>query len=642
MLESKVFRIDGAPGRDGGLYGIAREITRRCEYEESLVRNQAEILTLVESNPDAMLVLDDEHQIRFANRKAEELFQRPGTDLIGKPFGLPITDRESTEVQVPRPGGEGFICEMRLVEIEWEGRNAKLVILRDVTLLRRTEEEKVRLAAAIDQASNMVVITDTAGSILYVNPAFEKTTGYSRNEVVGKNPRILKSGRRDEAFYRELWDRICSGKTWQGRMVNRKKDGSLYTEEASISPVRDPQGGIVAFVAVKSDITDRIEREKQLRESFKLNAVGKLAGGVAHDFNNMLQTILGHADIALDRIEDGRDCREDLCAIQQAAERSADLSRQLLTFSRKRVLSKKVLDLNRRVNDLLKMIRRTIPENIEVDFRPAPVDCLLEADPSNIDQTLMNLCLNARDALPGGGRIGIETARVTLEREQARLMKNLDPGDYVLLRVTDNGCGMSEDDQGRIFEPFYTTKEVGKGTGLGLSTVYGIVEQHGGGVFVESRLGKGTRFSLYFPVYESGAESAEEKTDEVIPGGTEKVLIVEDESPVRRVLKVMLESAGYTVLEADHGVRALEILNELGEPVPLAVVDVIMPKMGGRELCERIRSEFPRTRVLFASGYSPEALPGGMAPGSETPLVSKPFRREQLLRMVRRVLDDKA
>jgi PAS domain S-box-containing protein len=386
-----------------------------------------------------------------------------------------------------------------------------LAIVLDITMRKQAEQERDRLMYAIEQSAEIVLITDRAGMIQYVNPSFEQITGYTNEEAIGRNPRFLQSGEQDDNFYKEMWATLSCGELWKGRFVNRKKDGTFYTEEASISPVRDNSGSIINFVAVKHDITQEIVLEEQLRQAQKMEAVGQLAGGVAHDFNNMLSVILGYAEMAQAKVAPGSSIGLNLEAIRKAAERSAELTRQLLAFSRKQTLSPKVINLNELMNNMEKMLRRVIGADIVFNTDYADNLDFVQADPGQVEQILMDLTINARDAMPDGGNLTIKTTNVELDEQYAQSHIGASAGHYVLLTVSDTGCGMDVATKARIFEPFFTTKETGQGTGLGLSTVYGIVKQSGGYIWCCSEPGKGTTFEVYLPRTDASPIDNEER-----------------------------------------------------------------------------------------------------------------------------------
>ncbi|MFZ1081977.1 MAG: PAS domain S-box protein, partial [Candidatus Kryptoniota bacterium] len=345
--------------------------------------------------------------------------------------------------------------------------------IRDITARKRIEElaetEHKRLMAAIEQVAESVVITDAKGDIQYVNPAFEEVTGYSRDEAAGHNLRIIKSGKQDEAFYRNLWNTISSGRNWSGHIINKRKDGTLYTEDATISPVRDASGQVVNYVAVKRDITEDLQLAAQLQQAQKMETVGILAGGVAHDYNNMLGVILGYAELALNKVDMAQPLHGDLEAIYKAAKHSADITRQLLAFARKQTIVPVLLDLNQIIDGMIETIRRLIGKEIDLSWLPDINLWPIKMDPIQVDQILTNLCVNARDAIAGEGKVTVETRNVTFDEAYCAHHAGFLEGEYAMVSVSDDGSGMEEDVLGQIFEPFFTNKGVGEGTGLGLS-----------------------------------------------------------------------------------------------------------------------------------------------------------------------------
>jgi PAS domain S-box-containing protein len=509
----------------------------------------------------------------------------------------------------------------------------------DITDRKKTEESQALLATAVDQSAETIMITDAAGLIIYVNPAFEKATGYNRAEAIGRNPRFLKSGKQDAEFYLQMWAALSRGEVWSGHFTNRRKDGTLFEEEGTISPVRDAAGKTVHYVAVKRDVTNETRLEAQLLQAQKMEAIGRLAGGVAHDFNNMLGVITGYGEIVQRRLHADDPLKGKVEQILRAADRAAGLTRQLLAFGRKQVLQPTVLDLNAVVTDMNKMLRRLIGEDIELTTRLEPRLGSVRADPGQVEQVLMNLAVNARDAMPEGGRITIETGNAELDAEYAAAHVPLRAGRYVLLAVSDTGSGMDAATQARVFEPFFTTKGVGKGSGLGLSTVYGIVKQSDGYIWVYSEVGIGTTFKIYLPRIDEDAVRARPQALGPLPRGSETVLLVEDEASLRELLKEALEINGYSVLVAADGSEALQLAEAHPGPIHIMVTDVIMPGMTGPKIVELVAPTRPEMKVLYVSGYSDESVTrqGLIGPGSA--FLSKPFGAEVLLRRIRETLD---
>ncbi|MEW6521575.1 MAG: response regulator [Thermodesulfobacteriota bacterium] len=510
----------------------------------------------------------------------------------------------------------------------------------DITERRQAEMLLRKLSAAVEQSPAVVLITDLAGNIEYVNPEFTRITGYSREEVLGKNPGILKSGETPEEVYRDLWQTITAGGEWRGVFHNRRKDGKLFWERAAISPVRDASGAITNFIAVKEDITTQKSLEDQLQQAQKMELIGRLAGGVAHDFNNMLMVIRGHTELAMEQAGAGTPLYRDLQEVRRAAKRSEDLTRQLLAFARKQAVSPVVLNLNATLTGMLKMLQRLIGEDIELDWLPGLDLGNVKIDPSQIDQLLANLAVNARDAIAGNGRLTIETANRVLDAQHCADNPECAPGRYVMLAVSDTGCGMSREVLGHIFEPFFTTKEEGKGTGLGLATVYGIVRQNQGCINVYSEPGQGTTFRIYLPC------SAEQAVN-VLPempgspprGGLETVLIVEDERAILELGRRVLERLGYRVLTAGTPEEAIRQASEYAGPIHLLITDVVMPQMNGKELAQRLKGIIPGLKCLFMSGYTANAIANHGILDEGIVFLQKPFSVQDTAFKVRKALE---
>jgi PAS domain S-box-containing protein len=502
------------------------------------------------------------------------------------------------------------------------------------------------LAAAVEQAAEAIVITDVKGTILYVNPAFEKITGYSPQEALGQNPRFLKSGKHDLRFYTEMWNTLVKGEVWRGHFINKRKDGRLYEEDASITPIRDAAGQIVNYVTVKRDVTHEVQLEDQLRQALKLEAVGRLAGGVAHDFNNMLMVIRGNAELLLmDEGQLGAGIKEGLQHVIRAAEHAAKLTRQLLIFSRKQVLQSQPVALNDLIANLAKMLKRVVPEDILLECRYAAQLPFIQADPGMLEQVLLNLVVNGRDAMPNGGQLLVTTEGTSVTEAYAQTNREARAGEFVCLTVSDTGTGIAPEHLPRLFEPFFTTKEVGKGTGLGLATVYGIVKQHQGWIEVSSRLGEGATFKIFLPAIAAPVEKvAAAQADGRLRGGTETILLVEDDEEVRMITRRVLEKHGYTLWEAATAREARELWLSHREEVGLLLTDIILPEgVTGRGFAEELRKDRPRLRVVFMSGYSAEVV------GKDTEFfrqtkshfLQKPCSPGTLLQTVRHCLDEK-
>lgn len=510
-----------------------------------------------------------------------------------------------------------------------------------VLVRTQLEQEHRRLSEAIEQSAESVIITDAQGYLQYVNPTFERVTGYARHEVIGKKLKLLNSGKQDKEFYRSLWQTISSGNVWHGRFTNKRKDGKLYIDDATISPVRSEQGTIVAYVGVQRDVTREIQLEEQYLQAQKMEAIGLLAGGVAHDFNNLLTVINGFAEMIQYEIPaDNLHLQKLASRVRYSGARAAALVRQLLAFSRKEFVEPKTLNLNKIVSDTSKMLERLLEENIVLKTNLSPNLWAVKADPNQIEQIIMNLTVNARDAMPSGGLLTIDTQNQDLSDKYAAQGSNVKPGRYVQLMVTDTGTGMTKEVQERIFEPFFTTKESGKGTGLGMATIFGIVKQYDGHILVYSEPGNGTTFRILIPAIDASSEAPSPvKESDAIPTGTETILVVEDEATVRDLSVYMLKRQGYNVLQASNGEDALKLALDFSDKISLLLTDTVMPKMSGNVLAEKFRVSFPDTKILFTSGYTDKDFFQSGMRESVIDFIPKPFSAAELARKVRLVLD---
>ncbi|HDL18944.1 MAG TPA: PAS domain S-box protein, partial [Bacteroidetes bacterium] len=511
--------------------------------------------------------------------------------------------------------------------------------LRNITERKAAEQEIRKLSQAVEQSPASIVVTDPDGNIEYVNPKFCRITGYSSEESIGQNPRILKSGEQSKEFYENLWQTITNGETWYGEFHNMKKNGDLFWEKAIIGPIKEDNGAISHFMAIKEDITERKQLEDQFRQAQKMEAIGTLAGGVAHDFNNLLTVINGYSQILLNDLKKDDPMYGDIREIYEAGERAAQLTQQLLAFSRKQLVAPEVLDLNDILYLLKKMLQRLLGEDIFLTITCDERPCIIHADRTQMEQVIMNLAVNARDAMPEGGQLTILTENILLAPEHGQTPLSLAAGEYILLMVSDTGEGMDEQTRAKIFEPFFTTKESGKGTGLGLAMVFGIAKQSGGEILVDSEPGKGTTFRVYLPRSEYEDQKVSVLKEDMALNGWETVLVVEDEDMVRELACRTLRRAGYRILAARNAGEAFMICEQTEKPVHLLLTDVVMPVINGRELAERLLQVKPGMKVLFMSGYTDDAIirKGLLEEGLD--LLHKPFAPPVLLKRVRAVLD---
>jgi PAS domain S-box-containing protein len=504
---------------------------------------------------------------------------------------------------------------------------------------RREKTERASLVAAVEQAAEEILVTDLEGNIEYCNPAFERSTGYSRSEVIGQNPRLLKSGKQDAQFYGDLWSKIGGGETWTGRFVNRKKDGTLYHAECTISPIHDSWGHLTGYVSATRDVTGRLRMEEQLRQAQKMEGIGRLAGGVAHDFNNLLTVIAGYSGLLEERLSSGDPLMEYARQITRASEHAASLTRQLLTFSRKQSIKPRPIDVNELVGGMKQMLQRLVGEDVEVIADLAPGLGQVRADVDQMSQVLINLAANARDAMPEGGTMCVRTANVEPGESPDDADREALPGSAVLLAVSDTGVGMSYETRQNIFEPFFTTKERGRGTGLGLSTVYGIVKQNSGHIDVRSEPGMGATFSIYLPRIEEAPAIRQDRAPVAARvRGSETILVAEDDEGVRGLIVGTLRSCGFQVLQAADGRGALlEAARHAGQ-IDLLLTDVIMPGMNGTEMAGRLAALRPGIKVLFISGYSGELIAKAGVLRADVAYLPKPFTPDVLAAKVREML----
>ncbi|OWK35483.1 response regulator [Fimbriiglobus ruber] len=636
---------------------VAR-ILRQVGTERRLAESEARLAGVIESAKDAVIVVEADRRVSLFNPAAERMF---GCSA-GSALGRPLTDFIPNEL-VPRTGpGESpdpmsLSYQMRMgsrgiragnVEFPLEatasrgqvdGRTFHTVVVRDVTDRLRAEEA-LRLRDRAIQAANQGILIADAGvpdnPIIYASPGFERMTGYAVADVLGRNCRFLQGADTDPAEVARLRAAIRNADACTVELINYRKDGTRFWNELSVSPVRDADGRLTHFVGVQSDVTKRRELEEQFRQAQKMEAVGQLAGGIAHDFNNLLTVISGYSKLLLDASIPDVAWRESVSEIYHAGCRAADLTRQLLAFSRQTVLEPKVLDPNALVVSAEKLLRRLIGEDVILTTRLDPRAGRVLADPGQLEQALVNLAVNARDAMPQGGELSIGTRNVNVDGDRPEVV----PGWYVAISATDTGHGMATATRARIFEPFFTTKEPGKGTGLGLPMVYGFVRQSGGFIEVTSEPGLGAKFELFLPRVEAVAVPAQTPGLLSTPTGSETLLLVEDDLAVRSFASRILRGVGYTVLEASDGPDAVRVASAHQGPIALVITDVVMPGgMGGQQVAEIVHATFPTAKVLFVSGYLDDAVVRNGVAAERVNFLPKPFTPSALARKVREVLE---
>jgi len=616
---------------------IRRELARLTPPPDiQHVRTQPAFVAALEGFAPHVILCD--HNIPgFSGWEALELAQRSRPDV---PFIL-VTGSldEETAVRYLKGGASDYILKDRLVRLGPALLEA-LERARQRETLRRHER---LLRQIIDANPSLIFVKDWDGRFVLVNQATAEIYGTTVESLIGKTDADFNPNADEVAhFLHDDRDVMSSG---HPRFIGEERVTNPVTRETrwfqTIKvPLRMPDVETSTMLGVATEITERKRLEEQLMQSQKMEAVGQLAGGVAHDFNNILTAIVGYTDLLAAELHGHERQLEDLEEIRKAARRAAALTRQLLAFSRKQVLEPRIIDLNGVVMNLDKMLRSLISENIELKTDLAADLAAARADPNQIEQVVMNLAINARDAMPDGGTVTIETRNATLDDAYAAQHVSVIPGDYIMLAVTDTGCGMDEPTKSRIFEPFFTTKPVGHGTGLGLSTVYGIVKQSGGNIWVYSEPGKGTTFKIYLPAVASRPEDIGKVAPaEAVRRGGGTVLVVEDDEQLRRLTHRALAGQGYTVLEADRGSTALDIARRHKGQIDLLLTDVIMPDTNGRKLAETIRAARPGLRVLYMSGYPDGAIASHGMLEPDVAYLAKPFTTEAITRKVREVLE---
>ena len=647
------------------IQGIARDVTERERASRALSEREYFFRAITERSSDILSIVDADASIRYVSpsfetvlgHKISEMIGTPGLDLV-HPDDLPVAmtvlaelvegnaEFRSVELRVRDAHGGYRSMDVRVRNMLNDPVIHGLAIDgRDITdrklaeqALRRSEE---RFRKVIETSGEGIAIRDAEGYLTFVNTRFAQMIGYTTDELFGRHVREITApefqGTVREGFER----RRVTGRSESLDLQLLRKDGSRLDAILSASPMYDEHGNFMGSLGMITDITERKRLEQQLRQSQKMEAVGRLAGGVAHDFNNLLTAIRGHVDLLLNEIAADSSLLPDVAEIGKAADRAAALTHQLLAFSRRQMLQPVVLELDSVVRDVETLLSRLISEDISLETELKSAPRRVRADRTQLEQVLMNLVVNARDAMPGGGRIRVVTERAVVDQEFARDNPGALPGAYVKLTVSDTGAGMDPKTLSHVFEPFFTTKDVGKGTGLGLATVYGIVKQSDGYIRVSSTLGEGTSFEVYLPeVQDPMPEPKEVERPASESEHGETILVAEDEDAVRALTCRILRKRGYHVLEARDGREAIEVASKHAGDIRLLVTDVIMPRLGGRELSENLSELIPAIKVLFMSGYTDDQLlQRGVLQSGSGNFLEKPFTPDALARKVREVLE---
>jgi two-component system, cell cycle sensor histidine kinase and response regulator CckA len=656
------------PGGRIGVGGYIRDITEHKRAEQLLLESEKRFTQVSESAGEWIWEMDAEGLYTYSNPVVQRILGYTPEELVGKKhfhelFAPHVREeiRKAAEGRTARKEAflrlsnpvvhkDGHVVILETTGMPILDQEGHLAGYRgadtDITQRRQAEEHLRFHAQLLDSVTESIVATDLEGRILYWGRGAEKLYGYRTAEVMDQPYRNFAGSIEppDEKMFRR--NLIATG-FWRGEHLQRKRNGETIWTSTFISLVKDEQGRPAGFLGIDQDITarkqaeaEKAKLEAELQQTRKMESVGRLAGGVAHDFNNMLGVILGRAEMAIEQVDPEHPIQDDLEEIRKAATRSADLTRQLLAFARKQTVAPQVLDLNRTVEGMLQMLSRLIGENIVLDWQPKAALWPVKMDPTQIDQILANLCVNARAAIAGIGQIHIATGNVAFDAAACANHAGFLPGEFVQLSVADTGCGMDRETLGHIFEPFFTTKGIGEGTGLGLATIYGIVKQNNGFIHVSSEPGQGTTFKIYLPRH-VGTSVPTPRNSTATPAahGIETILLVEDEPSILDMTRAMLEKQGYTVWAAPTPGQAIQLAREHTGAIHLLMTDVVMPEMNGRDLAQTLRARHPDLKLLFMSGYTADviALNGVLEDGMH--FIQKPFAQQELAVQIRHALD---
>ena len=678
-VEHRVLRPDGsirwirqravverdAAGNALRLIGTVQDITEQRAIDEAMQKSEERYRRIVESTSEGVWMYDDHGVTTFMNAHMAAMLGYTTQEVIGLPLYTFMENGSRVDAQMRisrrKLGNDDRSdlklrrkdCTTLLASIQANSLfdsvghfDGVLALIRDVSVQRHDEEARARLVAIVESSEDAIISKNLDGIITSWNHGAELLFQYSADEVLGEPIAMLDVPATDHIERDEL-NRILAGEAVRNQETQRRaKDGSLVEVSLTRSPVRDVDGVIMGVSWIARDLTSRRRFEQELRrteEKFrqaqKMEAVGRLAGGVAHDFNNLLSVILSYSEIARDELKAGDPLRDALSEIHTAGLRATELTRQLLAFSRQQVLQSRVIDLNTIVAGMERMLGRLLGDDVELTVMSGSDIGRVLADPGQIEQVIMNLAVNARDAMPDGGMVTIETSNVEFDETAVSDRFNIPAGNYVMLAVCDTGVGMTAEVRARVFEPFFTTKEQGKGTGLGLSTVIGIVQQSGGSVGVYSEPDRGSTFKVYLPRTDKLAEAIRPAILKAATGGSETILLVEDEEQVRNVACAILRRSGYHVLDASNGGEAFLIAKDFATTIHLLLTDVVMPRLSGRKLAEQLAPQRPDMKVLFISGYTDDAIVHHGVLDAGLAFLQKPFTPDALIRKVREVLD---
>ena len=619
-------------------FAFARDITERKRAEEEI----GSVARFPGENPSPVLRLDVDGVILYANKASQPLLEFWQCQR-GQPLPEPWRALALKALTTGQPQDGEIACCGRVFSLTFAPiSEAGYVNLygHDITERKRAEEERWRLAMAVEQADELMVITDITGIIEYINPAFERLTGYARAEAIGKDFQTFESTERTEPFYQEVWASLVRGETWAGQVTQRKKDGSFYEAEATVSPLRNAGGQVTNYLAVLRDVTHEVELEARLRQAQKLEAIGTLAGGIAHDFNNILAPILGYTELAIDDAELDSDTRANLNEVLHAANRAKALVEQILMFSRQAEIERKPVEVCLIVKEALRLLRASIPTTIDIVENLDAAAGNILADPTQIHQMIVNLCTNAYQAM--GNHTGVIEICLNLVSGDEALRAGhpglqAGPG-YIRLTVADTGHGMDKPTQERIFDPFFTTKEQGKGTGLGLATVHGIVADLGGDITVSSEEGQGTTFCVHLPRFDAEATAPPPEMPDIAKGNGERILLVDDEQLVLELGRHLLTRLAYDVTALGESEQALDVFRAAPDQFDLVMSDQTMPKMTGAELAAELLNIRPDIPIIITTGFSEVLTPASAKALGVEQVLQKPFSRVAISEAIRNAL----
>ena len=645
-------------------YAFGLDLTDRKKQEEQLLRDERRFRALFESSAVYALVmrLDRESGIPIiidANNSTFSKFGYSRQEMLNSPIinYETITSKEEIETRLEMieqghvrhfevehlcKDGTSFYAEASARKIDSDSEETIFIsIERDITERKLAEEKVEKLSQAVMQSGEAVVIANAKGEIEYVNPAFTAITGYSEEEALGKNPSILKSGNQSSRFYKEMWKTLNKGNTWQGKVVNRKKDMSFYPAMLTISPIKNERDEITHYIGLQQSLESYEELEAQFRQAQKMEAIGTLVGGIAHDFNNILAGITGNLYLLRKEVDQMPKSASKVATIEKLSLHAAELIRQLLTFARKGIVDMKSIPLTSFIKELIKLIRSSTPENIALSYDITNEPMLVKGDSTQLHQVLLNLVTNAVHAVEDTEQPTIKIVLDQIEVDKKFIRKHPDVklGSYAHIAVIDNGYGIPESQMEHLFEPFFTTKAQGKGTGLGLAMVFGAVQSHSGFIDVESEVGLGSTFHVYLPIHAEAIEKPiSDPLEPFLPGNGETILVVDDEINVLNSTVEVLESLHYKVITASNGLEAIKTYEQHKDEISLVIMDVVMPKMGGVPAYEKIKELDEDAKVIFLTGYDRGEVVSHSGLAKNTPTLSKPYSVKDLAKVIRTML----